>query len=47
VRRLVREKCDLAVSIPMLGRVNSLNVSVASGVVLFEAMRQRRRGVAS
>jgi 23S rRNA (guanosine2251-2'-O)-methyltransferase len=47
VRRLVREKCDLSVSIPMLGRVNSLNVSVASGVVLFEAMRQRRRGVAS
>jgi len=44
VRRLVREKCDQAVSIPMLGQVNSLNVSVASGVVLFEAVRQRRRG---
>lgn len=43
VRRLVREKCDQTVSIPMLGRVNSLNVSVASGVILFEAVRQRQR----
>ena len=42
VRRLVREKCDVTLSIPMLGRVNSLNVSVAAGVVLFEAVRQRR-----
>lgn len=41
VRRLVREKCDVTLSIPMLGRVNSLNVSVATGVVLFEALRQR------
>jgi len=41
VRRLVREKCDRLVSIPMLGLVNSLNVSVAAGVVLFEAVRQR------
>lgn len=42
VRRLVREKCDTVVSIPMLGQLNSLNVSVATGVVLFEALRQRR-----
>jgi 23S rRNA (guanosine2251-2'-O)-methyltransferase len=42
VRRLVRDKCDITLSIPMLGRVNSLNVSVAAGVVLFEAVRQRR-----
>ena len=42
VRRLVRERCDQIISIPMLGRINSLNVSVAAGVVLFEAVRQRR-----
>ena len=41
LRRLVREKCDVVVSIPMRGRLNSLNVSVAAGVVLFEALRQR------
>jgi tRNA G18 (ribose-2'-O)-methylase SpoU len=44
VRRLVREKCDAMVSIPMRGQVNSLNVSVATGVVLFEVLRQRRVG---
>ncbi|MBA2441463.1 MAG: 23S rRNA (guanosine(2251)-2'-O)-methyltransferase RlmB [Rubrobacter sp.] len=41
VRRLVREGCDGAVSIPMSGAVSSLNVSVASAVLLFEARRQR------
>ena len=41
LRRLVREKCDAVVSIPMRGRINSLNVSVAAGVVLFEVLRQR------
>ncbi len=41
VRRLVKEKCDALISIPMLGKINSLNVSVATGVVLFEAQRQR------
>jgi 23S rRNA (guanosine2251-2'-O)-methyltransferase len=41
LRRLVREKCDFIVKIPMRGRVSSLNVSVATGVVLFEAVRQR------
>ncbi len=44
VRRLVREKCDAMVSIPMRGQVNSLNVSVATGVVLFEVLRQRNVG---
>ncbi len=41
VRRLVREGCDGAVSIPMLGAVESLNVSVAAAVLLYEARRQR------
>jgi 23S rRNA (guanosine2251-2'-O)-methyltransferase len=42
LRRLVRERCDFVASIPMSGHVGSLNVSVAAGVVLFEAARQRR-----
>ena len=39
--RLVREQCDFLVSIPMRGRVNSLNASAAAAVVLYEAVRQR------
>ena len=51
LRRLVRERCDWLVAIPMRGHVQSLNVSVAAGIVLFEAVRQRgqtalSRGVA-
>jgi 23S rRNA (guanosine2251-2'-O)-methyltransferase len=41
MRRLTRENCDMLVQIPMLGSVESLNVSVASGVCLYEARRQR------
>ena len=41
LRRLVRERCDRLVRLPMLGAVDSLNVSVAAGVVLYEAVRQR------
>jgi 23S rRNA (guanosine2251-2'-O)-methyltransferase len=41
MRRLTRERCDLLVRIPMRGRVESLNVSVASGVCLFESARRR------
>lgn len=42
LRRLTRELCDFLVKIPMAGQVESLNLSVAAGVLLFEAVRQRR-----
>ena len=48
LRRLARETCDALLSIPMRGEAGSLNLSVAAGIVLFEAVRQRlaaRRGV--
>ena len=44
LRRLTRETCDQLARIPMLGSVESLNVSVASGICLFEARRQRAAG---
>ena len=39
--RLVRESCDLLVSIPMKGQISSLNASAAAAVMLYEALRQR------
>ena len=42
MRRLTEENCDFLVSIPMVGKVECLNASVAAGVCLFEAVRQRR-----
>ena len=41
LRRLVKEKCDLLVSLPMFGHIPSLNVSVATGILLYEVIRQR------
>jgi 23S rRNA (guanosine2251-2'-O)-methyltransferase len=43
LRRLTRDRCDRLVRIPMAGAIDSLNVSVAAGVALFEAVRQRTR----
>ena len=42
VSRLVREQCDFVLSLPMAGHINSLNASVACGIVLYEAARQRQ-----
>lgn len=44
MRRLTRDECDYLARIPMAGQVESLNVSVATGIFLFEAVRQRRAG---
>ena len=41
LRRLTKEQCDVLVSVPMLGQVDSLNLSVATGVLLYEVVRQR------
>jgi 23S rRNA (guanosine2251-2'-O)-methyltransferase len=41
LRRLVRERCDVLVHVPLRGQIESLNVSVAAGIVLYEAVRQR------
>jgi len=42
IRRLVRDRCDYLVSLPLMGSINSLNVSVAAGALLYEVLRQRR-----
>jgi len=41
LRRLTRERCDLLIRLPMKGQVESLNLSVAAGVLLYECLRQR------
>lgn len=41
VGRLIKEKCDVTVSLPMLGQVNSLNASVAAGIIMYEITKQR------
>lgn len=43
IRRLVREHCDHLVHIPLLGKISSLNASVAGGLVMYEVVRQRRK----
>lgn len=43
IRRLVREKCDFLVKIPMYGKIGSLNASVAGGLILFEAAKGRHK----
>lgn len=42
VRRLVKEHCDYILALPLKGRISSLNVSVAAGIVLYEVLRQRK-----
>ena len=44
IRRLIRQECDFLVTIPMRGKITSLNVAVAGGVFLYELLRQRRAG---
>jgi 23S rRNA (guanosine2251-2'-O)-methyltransferase len=44
ISRLLRESCDSLVGIPSIGKIDSLNVSVAAGVLLYEVQRQRRQG---
>ena len=43
ISRLVREKCDFIATLPMRGKINSLNASVAAAVLLYEVVRQRNR----
>ena len=43
--RLVRDNCDFIVSIPMVGKINSLNASAAASVIMYEVLRQRRNGI--
>ena len=45
ISRLVKEKCDFVISIPMYGKVNSMNVSCATAVILSEVARQKNKGV--
>ena len=42
ISRLIKEKCDFIVSLPMCGKISSLNASVAAGILMYEVTRQRR-----
>ena len=42
ISRLIKEKCDFMIKLPMLGKINSLNASVAAGIFMYEILRQRR-----
>ena len=44
ISKLVSEKCDFIISIPMTGKINSLNASVAAGIVIYEVVRQKNLG---
>ena len=43
IRPLIRKKCDFLISIPMMGRIDSMNVSVAAGIILYEILRSWRK----
>jgi len=43
IRKLVSENCDFLIKIPMLGKIESLNVSVSAGILLYEILRQREK----
>lgn len=43
ISRLIQQKCDFMIKLPMLGKINSLNASVAAGIFMYEALRQRRK----
>lgn len=45
IGRLVKEQCDFVVRIPMVGKINSLNASVAGSILMYEAMKQRRKAM--
>ena len=44
ISKLVKDKCDFIISIPMTGKINSLNASVAAGIVIYEVVRQKNKG---
>ena len=44
ISRLVSDKCDFIISIPMVGKINSLNASVAAGITIYEVVRQKMKG---
>lgn len=43
ISRLIQQKCDFMIKLPMLGKINSLNASVAAGIFMYEVLRQRRK----